>query len=77
MTTSRKKIEAIYELRKAAESKALAEKALDDEPVVHRRDELLDAQIKLEEKTIAAIEVCHECGHPHSSDEPHALERPS
>jgi hypothetical protein len=69
MGTSRKKIDAIYELRTAAENKALAEKALDDEPGAERRDQLLHAQIKLEEKTIEAIEVCHECGRPHSSDE--------
>ncbi len=71
MGTSRKKIDAIYELRAAAENKAVAERALEDEPVAERRDELLHAQIKLEEKTIEAIEVCHDCGRPHSSDEAH------
>lgn len=71
MGTSRKKIDAIYELRAAAENKAVAERALEDEPVAERRDELLHAQIKLEEKTIEAIEVCHDCGRAHSSDEAH------
>ncbi len=71
MATSKRKIDSIYELRKAAERKALAEKALEDDPGAERRDQLLHAQIKLEEKTIEAIEVCHECGRPHSSDEAH------
>jgi hypothetical protein len=71
MTTSRKKIDAIYDLREAAEKKALAEKALEEEPVAQRRDELLHAQIALEEKTITAIDVCHECGHPHSPERAH------
>lgn len=76
MGTSRKKIDAIYELRTAAENKALAEKALDDDPGAERRDQLLHAQIKLEEKTIEAIEVCHECGRAHSSDEAHERRTP-
>ncbi|HXB83422.1 MAG TPA: hypothetical protein VNU22_08770 [Candidatus Acidoferrum sp.] len=76
MGTSRKKIDAIYELRTAAENKALAEKALEDEPVAERRDQLLRAQIKLEEKTMEAIEVCHDCGGTHSSDEAHEKRKP-
>ncbi|HLY02812.1 MAG TPA: hypothetical protein VKR56_10015 [Candidatus Cybelea sp.] len=76
MATSRRKIDTIYELRKAAESKALAEKALEDEPGAVRRDQLLHAQIKLEEKTIEAIEVCHECGLAHSSDGAHEKKTP-
>jgi hypothetical protein len=62
MTTSRKKIDAIYDLRHAAERKALAEKALEERPGAARRDDLLNAQMKLEEKTVEAIEVCHQCG---------------
>jgi hypothetical protein len=76
MGTSREKIDAIYELRTAAENKALAEKALDDEPGAERRDQLLHAQIKLEEKTIEAIEICHECGRTHPSDELHEKSTP-
>jgi hypothetical protein len=71
VATSKRKIDTIYELRKAAEGKALAEKELEADPGAERRDRLLDAQIKLEEKTIEAIEACHECGQPHSSDEAH------
>jgi len=76
MATSRRKIDTIYELRKAAEHKALAEKALEDEPGAQRRDQLLHAQIKLEAKTIEAIEVCHECGQPHLPDEVHGKSTP-
>jgi hypothetical protein len=71
MGRSRKKIEAIYAVREAAEKKALAEKRLDDNPAPEKRDELLDAQLDLEEKTITAIEVCHECGHAHDESGPH------
>ncbi len=71
MRSSREKIEAIYELRDAAEKKALAEKAVDENPTSQNRDHLLDRQIELEEKTMTAIERCHECGHPHQPGEPH------
>ena len=71
MTTSRKKIDAIFDLRRAAESKALAEKALEERPDPKRRDALLNAQIKLEEKTAEAIDVCHECGYARESGHQH------
>jgi hypothetical protein len=76
MGTSKNKIDAIYELRTAAENKVLAEKALEDQPIAERRDQLLHAQINLEEKTIAAIEVCHSCGRTHSPDEAHEKNTP-
>ena len=65
------KVEAIYDVRDAAETKAHAEHALEDKPTLENRDELLDAQMKLEEKTQDAIEVCHECGHEHEPSKPH------
>lgn len=65
------KVEAIYELRQAAEEKAHAEHVLHAEPSPENRDALLDAQIDLEAKTIDAIEACVECGHAHSASEPH------
>jgi hypothetical protein len=71
MGRSSRKIDAIYEVRAAAEKKALAEKALDEDPGMEKRDQLLEARLTLEEKTIAAIEVCHDCGHAHGEDEPH------
>lgn len=71
MSSSQKKIAAIYELRDAAEKKALAEKAVDENPTPQNRDHLLDRQIDLEAKTMTAIERCHECGHPHEPGTPH------
>lgn len=71
MGRSSRRIDAIYEVRAAAEKKALAEKALDEDPGMEKRDQLLEARLTLEEKTIAAIEVCHGCGLAHSEDEPH------
>jgi hypothetical protein len=68
---SSKKIDAIYELREAAEEKALAERRVDEHPSAHNRDELLDKQLKLEDKTLNAITACHDCGHPHDASEPH------
>ena len=65
------KVDAIYELREAAEQKAHAERDLADVPTPETRDALLDAQLKLEEKTVEAIEVCHECGHEHGPAEAH------
>jgi len=71
MDPSEKKIEAIYELRDAAEEKAHAEHAFANQPTAEQRDALLDAQMNLEEKTFGAIVACHECGHEHGPDEPH------
>jgi hypothetical protein len=71
MGASNKKINAIYELREAAEKKALAEKNLAERPTARKRDELLDAKLGLERKTLEAIEVCHECGHEHADGTPH------
>ncbi len=65
------KVEAIFQLREAAEKKARAERDLDDAPSPERRDVLLDAKLELEEKTQTAIEVCHECGHEHAPGDPH------
>jgi hypothetical protein len=71
MATSKEKIDAIYDLRRAAEAKALAEKAVSERPSSAARDELLNMQIALEAKTMTAIEVCHECGHGHGPSEGH------
>jgi hypothetical protein len=75
MARSKQKIEAIYELRDAAEKKAKAEAKLQHAPSSETRDALLDAQMALEEKTLQAIEVCHECGHPHLLDQPRRTTR--
>ncbi|MBV8148653.1 MAG: hypothetical protein JO092_06155 [Candidatus Eremiobacteraeota bacterium] len=71
MAPSEEKVNAIYELRDAAEAKARAEKALEQAPTPQRREAWLDAQLDLEQKTFAAIEVCHECGHEHAAGAPH------
>jgi anti-sigma regulatory factor (Ser/Thr protein kinase) len=68
---SARKVEAIYSLREAAQAKALAEFRAKAEPSSAARDTLLDAQLTLEAKTQDAIVACHECGHPHSPDDPH------
>jgi serine/threonine-protein kinase RsbW len=68
---SAKKVEAIYSLREAAQAKALAEFRAEAEPSSAARDTLLNAQFTLEAKTQDAIAACHECGHPHSPDDPH------
>ena len=65
------KVEAIYDVRQAAEEKARAEQELRESPTPGARDALLDAQIDLEAKTLDAIEACNECGHVHRSTEPH------
>jgi hypothetical protein len=71
MELSRNKIDAIYELRAAAEEKARAEARLSDLHTPPARDVLLDAQLELEEKTLRAIEVCHDCGHEHAPGSAH------
>ena len=70
---SKEKIDAIYELRDAAEQKAHAERDLDETPTPEARYALLDAQEKLEKSTYEAIKVCHECGHEHGEGEPHVV----
>lgn len=68
---SKNKVEAIYELRTAAEEKALAEHDFHMAPSAGSRAAFLDAQTTLEEKTVTAIDVCHECGHEHDETQPH------
>lgn len=66
------KVRTIYALREAAEAKAAAEHLLEIRPNEANRGALLDAQIELESRTQDAIEVCHQCGLPHASDQPHS-----
>jgi hypothetical protein len=73
MAQSKDKIEAIYELRRAAEEKARAEGELRYAPSPETRDALLDAQLTLEEKTLYAIDVCHECGDHHPLGQAHRI----
>jgi hypothetical protein len=69
---SKEKVEAIFELREAAEKKAHAERDLAEAPSMDKRDVLLDAAIELEQKTQIALEACHECGEEHTADQPHS-----
>jgi hypothetical protein len=62
---SKQKIDAIFELRKAAEQKGRREKELVENPTPQQRDRLLDSMLTLEAKTAKAIAACHECGHAH------------
>ncbi len=69
------KVEVIYELREATETKVLAELAVDADSTPAARDALLDAQLALEAKTQDAIDVCHECSDQHPAGEPHRSPR--
>jgi hypothetical protein len=73
MMQSQRKIEAIYELREAAETKARLEMAVERDASPAAREALLDATLEVEARTQDAIEVCHECGHAHPGDRSHAV----
>lgn len=68
---SKDKVDAIFELRSAAEEKGRAENALDNQPTPQKRDALLNAQVTLEEKTLRALDACDQCGHDHPREAPH------
>jgi hypothetical protein len=68
---SNEKIEAIYDLREAVETKVHAEHALELVPSPATRSALLDATLDVEAKTQAAIDVCHDCGLPHAAEDEH------
>ncbi len=75
-SASKRKIDAIYELREAAEQKGRRENILADHPSQDHRDQLLDSLLEVEEKTDKAISACHECGHEHEPDAPHGPKKP-
>ncbi|GAC1307942.1 MAG: hypothetical protein NVSMB19_20910 [Vulcanimicrobiaceae bacterium] len=60
------KVEAIFELRAAAESKARAEIAAHERPTAIRLAALQSAIVDVERRTIVAIEACQKCGHDHT-----------
>jgi hypothetical protein len=70
------KVEAIFELREAVEEKVHAEYSAAREGSPEARDALLDATLKVDEKTQDAIEVCHTCDLPHAVSEPHTSSEP-
>ena len=65
------KVQAVYELREAAEEHGRAEAQVDANRSLENRDRLLDAKERLEEKTVQAIEACQYCGETHCDDESH------
>ena len=66
----KQKVEAIYDLREAAEAHALARLAVDQFPSPSRKDELLEAKLNLEEATQDAIESCEHCSLSHAKSTP-------
>jgi hypothetical protein len=66
----KQKVEAIFDLREAAEAHALARLAVDQFPTPSRKDDLLEAKLTLEEATQDAIDACEHCALPHAKDAP-------
>ena len=66
----KQKVEAIFDLREAAEAHALARLAVDQFPSPSRKDELLEAKLTLEEATQDAIDACVHCSLPHAQNAP-------
>ena len=69
---AKNKVQAVYELREAAEEHGKAEALLDAERSSENVDKLLDAKERLEVKTVQAIQACGQCGEPHCDDATHA-----
>lgn len=65
------KVEAVYQLREAAEAHGRAEALLETERSAETVDALLEAKEKLEEKTVEAIEACEHCAQAHCDDASH------
>ncbi len=59
------KVDAIFELREAAQAVGRAEAFLEQTPSFEHVDALLDAKLLVEEKTSEAIESCEHCGLQH------------
>lgn len=64
------KVEAIFDLRAAAEAHARAEVAVEQAPTPAKKDQLLDAKVALGEATQDAIEACEHCSLPHAKNDP-------
>ena len=67
------KIDAIYQLRDAAEESGRLEAELRSRMDHEARDQRLAARTKLEETTMKAIHACEYCGRAHAEEEPHAF----
>ncbi|MFN2529187.1 MAG: hypothetical protein ABR584_10790 [Candidatus Baltobacteraceae bacterium] len=65
------KVQAVYELREAAEEHGRAELQIDLDRSPENVDRLLEAKERLELKTVEAIQACEHCGETHCEDESH------
>lgn len=65
------KVEAVYQLREAAEAHGRAEAEVDLLRTPENVDALLEAKELLEVKTVEAIEACEACAQAHCDDETH------
>jgi hypothetical protein len=65
----KQKVEAIFDLRAAAEAHARAEVAVEQAPTPAKKDKLLDAKVALGEATQDAIEACEHCSLPHGKND--------
>jgi len=68
---AKNKVEAVYELREAAEEHGRAELQIDLDHSPENVGRLLDAKERLELKTVEAIRACGHCGDNHCTDESH------
>lgn len=68
---AKNKVDAVYELREAAEEHGKAEAMIDSDRSPENIGRLLDAKERLEVKTVEAIEACEHCGEEHCDDESH------
>ncbi|MBC5816429.1 MAG: hypothetical protein GIW97_07795 [Candidatus Eremiobacteraeota bacterium] len=68
---AKNKVQAVYELREAAEEHARADAEIDADRSPANVDRLLAAKERLEVKTVEAIEACEHCGDNHCDDESH------
>jgi hemoglobin-like flavoprotein len=67
------KVAAIFELREAVAQKVHAEYSVERDHSPEAGDALLDAILKVAEKTQDAVETCHACDRPHAAHEPHEV----
>jgi len=72
---TKKKMDAVFELREAAEELGRQEQKLEADQSPERRDAVLDARLEVEGKTAEAIDACEDCGREHCEDESHAARR--
>lgn len=68
---SKNKVQAVYELREAAEEHGRIEEQIGTDRSPENIDRLLDAKERLELKTVQAITACEHCGEAHCDDESH------